>query len=264
LLDELAFQERVTLCCAGCTPAPARDSDTEPFDALLKNANVEEVLPEACGAKVTLNEAVCPDAIVTGKEIPLTENGDPVVMPAEVTVTEPLLALNVAVCFLFDPTVTFPKFMLTGLTASCPAVTVPPDPARGIESVELAAFEVIEIAPLAEPVDVGAKTTLKVKLWLALNVTGGVRPVKLKPVPLGTTCDMVTAEVLELVKVSESVFFDPVCTEPKLKLVGFEVSCPPATLVPESATFRVGLGALLVIARFPLNVPADFGANVTA
>jgi hypothetical protein len=264
LLDELAFQERVTLCCVGCTPAPARDSETEPFDALLKKASVEEVLPEACGAKVMLNEAVCPEAIVTGKEIPLTENGDPVVMPAEVTVTEPLLALNVAVCFCVDPTVTFPKFMLAGFTASCPAVTVLPVPVRGIESGVLAAFEVIESAPLAEPVDVGAKATLKVKLWLGLNVTGGVMPLKLKPVPLGTTCDIVTAAVLEFVKVSESVFFDPVCTEPKLKLVGLEVSCPPATLVPESATFRVGLGALLVIARFPLNVPADLGANVTA
>jgi hypothetical protein len=153
--------------------------------------------------------------------------------------------------------------MLVGFTANCPAVTVLPDPVRGIESVVLAAFEVIEIAPLAEPVDVGANATLKVKLWLGLNVTGGVMPLKLKPVPLGTTCDIVTAELLEFVKVSERVFFDPVCTEPKLKLVGLEVSCPPATLVPESATFRVGFGALLVIARFPLNVPAEFGANVT-
>jgi hypothetical protein len=88
-------------------------------------------------------------------------------------------------------------------------------------------------------------------------------PLKLKLAPLGTTWDMVIAALLEFVKVSESIFFDPVCTEPKLKLVGLEASCPPATPVPERATFRVGLGALLVIARFPLNVPADFGANVT-
>jgi hypothetical protein len=234
------------------------------LDALLKKASVEEVLPEACGAKVTLKEAVCPDAIVTGNEIPLTENGDPVVMPAEVTVTEPLLALNVAVCFWLDPTVTFPKFMLAGLTASCPAVAVVPDPLRGMERVGLAAFEVIESAPLVAPVDVGAKATLKVKLWLGLNVTGGVIPLKLKPAPMGTTCDIVIAAVLALVTVSDSVFFDPVCTDPKLRLVGLELSCPPATPVPESATLRAEFGALLVIATFPLNVPADLGANVTA
>jgi hypothetical protein len=141
-----------------------RDSDTDPFEALLKKASVEEVLPEACGANVTLKEAVCPDAIVRGKEIPLTENGDPVVMPAEVTVTEPPLALSVAVCFWLDPTVTFPKFMLAGFTASCPAVTVVPDPLRGTERVGLAAFEEIASAPVAVPVEVGAKATLKVKL----------------------------------------------------------------------------------------------------
>ena len=164
MLDELAFQVRVTLCCATGTPAPARDSETEPFVALLKNARLAEVLPEACGAKVTLNEVLCPEAIVTGKEIPLTENGDPVVMPAEVTLTEPLLALRVAVCFWLDPTVTFPKLRLTGLTASCPGVTVLPEPVSGIERLELAAFEVIERAPLTAPLDVGANATLKVKL----------------------------------------------------------------------------------------------------
>jgi hypothetical protein len=89
-------------------------------------------------------------------------------------------------------------------------------------------------------------------------------PLTLKPAPLGTTWDIVIAAVLELVTVSESVFFDPVCTEPKLKLVGLELSCPPATPVPESATLSVEFGALLVIARFPLNVAADCGENVTA
>jgi hypothetical protein len=145
-------------------PAPASDSDTEPFDALLKNARLAEVLPDTWGAKVTPKEAVCPDAKVSGKEIPLTVNGVPVVMPAEVTVTDPLLALKVAVCLWLDPTVTFPKLMLAGLTASCPAVAVPPEPESGIERDGLAALDVIESAPLTAPLDVGANATLKVKL----------------------------------------------------------------------------------------------------
>ena len=63
-------------------------------------------------------------------------------------------------------------------------------------------------------------------------------PLKLKPAPLGAICEMVRAAAApELLRVSESVFLDPGCTEPKLKLVGFEVSCPLATAVPESATF---------------------------
>ena len=163
LLDELAVQFRVTLCCAGAVPAPLKDSATEPLTALLANVSVAEVLPEACGAKVTPNATLCPEAIVSGKEIPLNENSVPV-MPAEDTVTEPLLALKVALCFWLEPTVTFPKLMLVGLTASWPGVTVLPE--SGIETEGLAAFELIESAPFIVPVDddKGANVTLKVKL----------------------------------------------------------------------------------------------------
>jgi hypothetical protein len=144
-------------------PVPPKDSATEPFRALLAKARVAEVVPDAFGAKVTLNGALCPEAIVSGKEIPLTENSVPVML-AEDTVTEPLLALKVAVCFWLDPTVTFPKLMLAGLTASWPGVTVLPE--SGIETEELAAFELIESAPFIVPVDddKGANVTLKVKL----------------------------------------------------------------------------------------------------
>ncbi len=163
LLDELAFQFRVTLCCAGAVPAPLKDSATEPLTALLANVRVAEVLPEACGANVTLNGTLCPEAIVSGKEIPLNENSVPV-LRAEDTVTEPMLALKVAVFFRLEPTVTFPKLMLAGLTASWPGVTVLPE--SGIETEGLAAFELIESAPFIVPVDddKGANVTLKVKL----------------------------------------------------------------------------------------------------
>ena len=163
LLDELAFHFRVTLCWAGAVPAPLKDSATEPLTALLANVSVAEVLPEACGANVTPNETLCPEAIVSGKEIPLNENSVPV-MPAEDTVTEPLLELKVAVCFRLEPTVTFPKLMLAGFTANRPGATVLPE--SGIETDGFAALELIESAPLIVPVDddKGANVTLKVKL----------------------------------------------------------------------------------------------------
>src|SRR5262249_4925716 len=106
---------------------------------------------------------LCPDAIVTGKEIPLTENPVPV-MPAEVTLTEPPLAVSVALCFRFDPTVTLPKLRVAGLTLSCQAGTVLPEPVSGTDRDELAALEVIDRVPLAAPLDVGPKATLNVKL----------------------------------------------------------------------------------------------------
>jgi hypothetical protein len=162
-VDVLAFQVSVTLCCADGVPVPPRDSATEPFIALLVKASVAEALPEVLGEKVTLKEALLPEAIVSGKEIPLTENSVPVML-AEDTITGPLVAVSLAACLLLDPTVTFPKLMLAGLTASWPGVTVLPEPVSGTEKKGLAAFELTDRVPFIVPVDEGAKLTLKVKL----------------------------------------------------------------------------------------------------
>jgi hypothetical protein len=163
LLDVLAFQVSVTLCCAGAVPVPAKDSATEPFFALLVKASVAEALPEALGAKVTVKETLWPEAIVSGEEIPLTENSVPVML-AEDTVTGPFVVVNVAVCLWLEPTVTFPKLMLPGLTASLPGVTLLPEPVSGIEREGLTAFELTDRVPFIVPVEEDAKLTLKVTL----------------------------------------------------------------------------------------------------
>ena len=80
---------------------PPKDSATEPFIALLVKARVAEALPEALGVKVTLKEALWPEVIVSGKEIPLTENSVPVML-AEDTITGPLVAITLqpACCWI--------------------------------------------------------------------------------------------------------------------------------------------------------------------
>ena len=50
---------------------------------------------------------------------------------------------------------------------------------------------------------------------------------------------------------------------PKFRLVGFALTSPGVTPVPETRTFSVGLEALLVMTRLPLTPPADCGANTT-
>ena len=65
---------------------------------------------------------------------------------------------------------------------SVPAVA--PVPVREIPKVALDAFEVMETLPLLLPPDVGAKVTLKVALWPAASVNGGVSPLMLKAAPL--------------------------------------------------------------------------------
>jgi hypothetical protein len=74
---------------------------------------------------------------------------------------------------------------------------------------------------------------------------------------------MVTLDPPELVSVSDKVWLLPTCTLPKLRLVAVAVSDPGASPDPESGIPRLGLDALLVTARLPLDDPADVGVKVT-
>jgi hypothetical protein len=65
--------------------------------------------------------------------------------------------------------------MEDGFTAKTPGVV--PVPVSGTDRV--GALEVTESVPFALPPAVGAKVTLKEKLWPALKVTGGVIPLVL-------------------------------------------------------------------------------------
>jgi hypothetical protein len=98
-------------------------------------------------------------------------------------------------------TVTLPKLRLLGFDPKVPAVTPVPD--NPIVSVGLEAFEVIVMLPLALAADAGVNVTLKVALCPAASVTGAVIPLKLNPVPLMPTCEIVTLVPPVLVTVSD-------------------------------------------------------------
>ena len=87
-----------------------------------------------------------------------------------------------------------------------------------------APFEVMLMLPVAAPLVVGANTTVNDMLCPAFSVTGTVMPLKLNSLPLAVAAEMVTAVPPEFVRVPESDFDVPVCTLPKLKVVGFEAS----------------------------------------
>jgi len=123
-------------------------------------------------------------------------------------------------------------------------------------------LEVMLMLPLAAPVVVGAYSTAKEVLCPAFKVTGTVRPLRLNPLPLAVAAEMVRAVPPELVSVPDSDCELPVCTLPKLKLVGFGESCPCATPVPERGTERVALLAFEVIVNAPLPAPAVVGVKM--
>jgi len=75
-----------------------------------------------------------------------------------------LLAVRVPVWDLLLPTVMLPKFTVAGATASCPGAGARAVPDSDTVAVELAASEIMERVPLAEPAAVGANETTRVAL----------------------------------------------------------------------------------------------------
>jgi len=82
--------------------------------------------------------------------------------------------------------------MEPGLTVKSPGAT--PVALKAIVRFGFDPLEVMPSEPAALPDAAGVKLTLNVKLWPALSVTGGLMPVKEKPVPEGATCEIVSAE----------------------------------------------------------------------
>ena len=69
---------------------PVKASAVGEFDALLRNEMLPEATPEACGAKVTVKDALSPAVSASGKVMPLTENPSPFQLPEDMVTAEPL------------------------------------------------------------------------------------------------------------------------------------------------------------------------------
>jgi hypothetical protein len=81
-------------------------------------------------------------------------------------------------------------------------VTAVPD--KGIVRVGFTAVDVTVRLPVALPADCAVNVAVKVALCPAASVTGVVIPLKLNPVPVIPTWEIVTLEAPVLVNVSES------------------------------------------------------------
>jgi len=75
-------------------------------------------------------------------------------------------------------------------------------PVSGIDRLGFDASEVTVTVPLKVPADVGANFTVNDVLCPGVNVTGGVIPEMLKPVPDAATAEIVVLEPPVLVTVS--------------------------------------------------------------
>ncbi len=93
-------------------------------------------------------------------------------------------------------------------------------------------MEVMLTLPLAAPLVVGEKSTVKEVLWPAFNVKGKVSPLRLNPLPLAVAAEMVRLDPPELVSVSDKLELLATCTLPNARLVGFAASVPSEKRAP--------------------------------
>src|ERR1700722_3901069 len=194
-----------------------------------------------------------------GVVIPLTLNPVPLAATEEIVTLVPPEFVTVSDKVLFVPTCTLPKLKLVGFDPRAPAAT--PVPESGIVNEGFDAVEVTTTFPVALAAEAGVNFTLKVAPWPAVRVMGVVMPLTLNPVPLAATAEIVTLDPPVFVTVSDRVEFDPICTVPKLRLVGFDPKPPAATPVPESAIVNVEFDASDVTVTLPLALAAVCGVN---
>ena len=245
----------------GAVAVPESETVKLGLEALLVMVRLPLGVPAVVGANTTLNDVLAPAARVRGSVKPLTLNPVPVAVACEIVTLEPPLLVTVSerVCVSF--TRTLPKLKLGVDATSAPAVVAVPD--SGMERVGLEALLVRVTLPVGVPAAVGANTTLNDLLAPAARVNGTEMPLRLNPVPVAVACEMVTLDPPLLVTVSDSVWFDPTTTLPKLKLGLPAVIAPAVTAVPDKAMARDGFDASLVIAKAPVGVPDVVGVNTT-
>ncbi len=229
-----AFQLRATLW-AGVVPVPVNDSAVGAFVALLAKVRLADAVPVAAGAKVTVNPSDCPAAMVAGNVIPESTNSL-LLLLADDTVTEALVALRLPLKGELDPTGTLPKLKAGGETESCPGVVAVPE--SPMVSGEFEASDTTDKLPLAAPALVGANVAVKVTLPPAVSAVGKVRLVSEKAEPLTLACEMFTVVPPVLVTVSEWLLVLPTWILPKPRLVGLAANDP-------------GVGLLVPLLEFP-------------
>src|SRR5579872_4350325 len=138
--DVLALHDRFTECTAAAVPVQERVSTVVGVWALLVKVSAAVTAPAVCGLNVTVNAALFPAAIVTGRDSPPILNAELLLLTAlTITVAPPAVRLPDAVPL--EPTTTLPSARVVGLAASVPAAALVPTPESGSVTV---AFDAVE------------------------------------------------------------------------------------------------------------------------
>ena len=230
----------------------------DPFEVML---TLPLTAPPEVGENFTVNEVLWPGVKVTGRVSPLMLKPVPLAAAAEIVTLVPPLLVRVSDWLLDVPSCTLPNEMLEGFGERLPCVTPVPD--SGMFRLGFDPFEVMLTLPVTLPTADGENFTVNEVLWPEVKVTGRVRPLMLKPVPLAAAAEMVTVVPPLLVRVSDWLLVMPSCTLPNEMLEGLGTRSPCATPVPESGTARFGFDPVDAMLNVALAAPVAVGLNST-
>src|SRR5260370_7376365 len=140
-------------------PVPVNCSTVVESSALLMNLAWPEAVPDAFGLNRTVTTMLFPAGIVTGRVSPSRVNSE-LVDPSDEMVTEAFEAVRVAGSLALNPSATFPKLSVAGVTTSCaPVVEYTPVPATCMLRGEFMALLPIVRVASVHHLAVGLKTT---------------------------------------------------------------------------------------------------------
>jgi hypothetical protein len=169
-----------------------RDSSAGEFDALLAKEKAPDTVPLLVGLNATLNDIVCPAAIVSGKEVPVRTNCALLLLAEDmVTLAPEAPMLTGKVCVV--PSATLPKLSSAGVKVNWPMVA--PVPVRGMDS---AGPSTKRLPPIVA-VDCGVNETSNVMLCPGSRVTGSVPVLIEKALPVVRIFEIVTFQVRSFV-----------------------------------------------------------------
>jgi hypothetical protein len=172
--------------------------------------------------------------------------------------------VSVIVCVPLPPTMTFPKLSELGLAESRKLVANPV-PLRGIARGVVGALLANERLPVTFPPALGVKPTVNVTDCPGVTVRGRLSPLRLKPVPATTACEMTRFAFPGLLALTVCVFVVPSGTVPKAMLEGTtEIEgVGVATPEPLAETVAGEFEAVLSTVTLPVWLPRLVGAHTT-
>ena len=236
-------------------------------DELLLIVNFPVAAPAAAGLNCTVSASVCFGFKVAGRLAPEMLKPVPLIAAAVTFTGDVPVDVNITDCVPVEPTATFPKFTLPGLTVNCGVVAAVPVPLKLTAVVPpldelLLTFNL----PVAAPAAVGLNCTLNVTVCFGLSVTGRLAPERLNPPPLIVAAVIFTGDVPVDVSVTVCVPVEPTATFPKLTAPGLTASCGVVAAVPVPLKVTAVVAPedeLLLTTNLPVAAPAAVGLNCT-